>query len=278
MLAFGGHLTGFSIVNYFVRNLDNILIGRYWSALALGLYSRAYSILLAPIGQIVGPITAVANPTLSRLQHDPARYKSFYLKAIRIIAYVTMPLIIALGLLSKEVVLILLGRQWIEAASIFRILAFAAFWQPLSSTVGWLFTSLNQTRRFAIWGLISSPIFVISFLVGLPWGPRGVALCYGIVVWLLVYPCFVFALKYSPVSIGDMITNIYRPFVLSIAAGAAIYLTKTILSTNYSLIRTLCIAPASGVFTLLVCVRLWKAVRRDVADMVAVGRAVVGNR
>ena len=71
LLVFGANLTGFDIVNYFARNLDNILLGRFWGANVLGLYSKAYSIMMLPINQIRAPLNAVAIPTLSRLQNDP---------------------------------------------------------------------------------------------------------------------------------------------------------------------------------------------------------------
>ena len=57
LLAFGGNLTAFNLVNYFSRNLDNILIGRYWGSQELGLYAKAYQLLLLPIQQINIPIT-----------------------------------------------------------------------------------------------------------------------------------------------------------------------------------------------------------------------------
>jgi O-antigen/teichoic acid export membrane protein len=62
MLSFGGYLTGFSLVNFFARNLDNILIGRFCGAQSLGFYEKSYSMLLLPLGQITAPITGVAIP------------------------------------------------------------------------------------------------------------------------------------------------------------------------------------------------------------------------
>ena len=82
MLAFGGNLTGFGVVNYFARNLDNLLIGRFWGPAQLGLYARAYQLLLLPIDQMITPITAVAVPALSRLKDSPERYRQAYLRLL----------------------------------------------------------------------------------------------------------------------------------------------------------------------------------------------------
>ena len=71
MLSFAGFLTGFNVVNYAVRNMDNLLIGWRWGASPLGLYEKAYSLLLLPIQVINGPLTTVTVPTLSRLRARP---------------------------------------------------------------------------------------------------------------------------------------------------------------------------------------------------------------
>ena len=91
MLAFGRNLTGYNVLNYLSRNLDNLLIGRYWGAQQLGLYSRAYQLLLLPLDQIVGPVDGVAVTALSRLATTPERYRQAYLRMLEKLAMVTMP-------------------------------------------------------------------------------------------------------------------------------------------------------------------------------------------
>src|SRR5207302_1799315 len=68
MLSFGGHLTGFTVLNYLTRNFDNILIGRVLGSAPLGIYSRAYALLMLP-GQVNMPLAMVLLPGLSRLQN-----------------------------------------------------------------------------------------------------------------------------------------------------------------------------------------------------------------
>jgi len=226
MLAFGGNLTGFGIVNYFARNFDNVLIGRFCGAQSLGLYSRAYSLLLFPIGQITAPMTAVAVPALSRLQSEPERYRRFYLKAIKLIAYVSMPLVAAMGVLSTEIVRLVLGKEWLDASPIFMVLALAAILQPVGSTVGWIYISGGQTRRMFAWVCIVTPLILLSFISGLPWGAIGVASGYAICNILIIVPQFSFALKYSPVSIRDVLSVMYRPLTLSVIIALAMTIVR----------------------------------------------------
>jgi len=180
MLSYGGNLTGYNFMHFFARNLDNALIGKFWGAYQLGLYSRAYQLLLMPIGQINTPLWSVAVPTLSRLSDSPERYRAAYLKILEKIAMITMPGVLFMCATSDWVVLLLLGQQWGETAHIFRLLGVAAAIQPVTSSALWLFFTQGRSGEMLKWGLLGSSIAVCSILFGLPWGAKGVALTYAI--------------------------------------------------------------------------------------------------
>lgn len=180
LIAFGGNLTGFSVVNYFARNFDQVLLGYFHGPLSVGLYQKAYDFLLIPLRQINEPVSSVAIPALSRLTGEPERYRITYLRILEKILLVTMPLGALMIMTSDWLVLIVLGDQWIEAGRIFAALGVALFTQPLGNSTGWLFISQNRTRHFFRWGFIGSGIAVASFLIGLPWGAFGVALAYSL--------------------------------------------------------------------------------------------------
>jgi PST family polysaccharide transporter len=160
MLRFGGNLTGFGVVNFFARNLDNMLIGRFWGSNQLGLYAKAYQLLTLPIDQINSPITTVAVPALSRLNDSPDHYRRAYLRIIEKIAVVTMPGIALLIATADWVVLIVLGPQWTEAAHIFAALGVAALIQPIANSTVWLFFSQGRTDDMFRYCLVASTIIV----------------------------------------------------------------------------------------------------------------------
>ncbi|MCU1266104.1 MAG: polysaccharide biosynthesis protein [Acidobacteria bacterium] len=223
LLAFGRNLTGFSIINYFARNLDNMLIGRFWGGLELGLYARAYQLLMLPIEQISAPITSVAIPALSRLTDSPERYRSAYVRLIEKIAILTMPLMVFMIATSDWVVLLLLGPKWSGVSRIFALLAIAGFIQPVSGTVGWLYVTQGRTRQMFQWGLIGSAIIIASIVVGLPWGAVGVAASYSITFFLLVTPLSIwYATREGPVRAMDFYRAIGPPAGASISALAAL--------------------------------------------------------
>jgi len=204
LLSFGANLTGFGIVNYFARNLDNILIGRFWGAQELGLYTKAYQLLLLPLNQINSPIASVAIPVLSRLADSPMRYRQVYLRVLEKIVLITMPLVVFMLATSDWLVELLLGKQWSGASNIFMLLGVAGVLQPIANTTGWLFISQGRTRHMFQWGIIGSSILVVSFLVGLPWGAIGVASAYSILFTLVLLPIlFWFTGRTGPVRTGD---------------------------------------------------------------------------
>ncbi|WP_375513808.1 lipopolysaccharide biosynthesis protein, partial [uncultured Nostoc sp.] len=222
MLAFGGNLTGFSTINYFARNLDNVLIGRFWGAQQLGLYAKAYQLLLLPINQINAPITAVAIPGLSRLQHEPQKFRRYYLKAISMIAFFTMPTITFMIVASEEIIVFLLGSQWRDASTIFRLLSISALVQPICNTTGWLYISRGRSDSMLKWGLLSSSWLVISFFIGLPHQAFGVALSYAIAMLLQAVPCIYFATRGTSITILDVLQVIKETFISSVVASLVV--------------------------------------------------------
>lgn len=222
MVAFGGHLTGASLCQYLNRNLDNILIGRAWGEGALGLYNRAYSLLLMPITQLNGPVTNVALPALSRLQNDPTRYRAFYRKALGLLVTVGMPLVVFTGVDALRIVRFLLGENWLGTVPIFQALAPAAFIGTFNVATGWLYVSLGRTGRQLRWAVLQTPVIIAGFVLGLPYGPVGVAAAYSTVTVLLRWPAFAYCLRGTFVRSSDIIGAILPAGVGSLVAGAGI--------------------------------------------------------
>jgi PST family polysaccharide transporter len=215
MIKFGGHLTGFTTINYFSRNLDNLLIGRFAGPQQLGFYSRAYQLMMLPIDQINEPITSVALPSLSRLVESPEGYRRAYLRMLEKIVMVTMPTVVFLIATSDWVIRIVLGSQWTGAVKIFVLLGITGLFQPVANTTGWLLLSQGRANDLFKWGLMSGPIIILSFLVGLPWGAVGVAASYACARILIVDPLlYWFVGRRGPVRTMDFYRTM-APFVMA---------------------------------------------------------------
>jgi PST family polysaccharide transporter len=215
MLRFGGTLTAANMVNFVSRNFDNLVIGRFSGATQLGFYSKAYALLLMPVQQINGPIAAVAIPAMARLQDQATEYRRYYLKVVQVIAYASMPLAVLLAVLSEEVVLILLGPQWHEAAIIFQILSLFVIVQNVAVTTGWVLQSLGRAMRLLKWQAAHAFIYVIACLIGVRWGAVGVAVVTTAQGLLAMLPAMWVAYHDSPVRTRDVMSAMLRPAMVA---------------------------------------------------------------
>jgi len=188
LIGFGANLTGFSFVDYFARNGDNLLIGWRWGADPLGLYERAYKLMLAPLSQVTSPLYLIVVPALSRLHNEREKYRDVYFLAAILMQMVACPLMAFVIVTAPWIVEILFGPDWSEVAPILRWLALAGFLQPLLKSHTWLYVSQSRASAMFRWGLLGSLLMNLSFIAGLPWGPIGVARAYAIVTCFLVVP------------------------------------------------------------------------------------------
>ncbi len=192
LIVFGGNVA----VSYLIYNVnqsaDSVLIGWYWGAGPLGLYSRAYNLLMMPVRQLGAPARSVAVPTFSRVQGDADLFARYYLRAVNLIMWISAPIFGFLFVTAAPVIVLVLGSKWREAAPVFQILAIAALGQQLRESTVWLLVSRGDSKRLLHLLLVISPVIVASFAVGLPFGIKGVALSgslvlIGIFPWMLKF-------------------------------------------------------------------------------------------
>jgi O-antigen/teichoic acid export membrane protein len=193
LIAFGGNVAASYLIFNVNRSADSILIGWYWGAGPLGLYSRAYNLLMLPVRQLGAPARSVAVPAFSRVQGDPERLVRYYLRTANLIMWITAPIFGFLFVAAAPVIILALGNRWRAAAPVFQILAIFALGQLLLESTLWLFVSRGQSQRLLKLLLIISPVIVGSYAIGLPFGIKGVALSSSLVL-LVIFP---WILKFS---------------------------------------------------------------------------------
>jgi PST family polysaccharide transporter len=219
LIGFGGNLTGFNLCNYFARNLDNVLIGKVLGEAALGLYDRAYRLMTLPMNQVSQPISRVALPLLARSQDHPEDYRKAYVRTLDLVLALTYPFAAFAVVTNEQLIRYVLGERWAGVAPIFAILGVGALFAPLGNSTGWLFISQNRTRQMRNYGVLSSALFVMSFAIGLPWGPVGVAACYVGVGIFVQGPLVLWAAtREGPVRLPHVLRGL-APHLLSLAIG-----------------------------------------------------------
>ena len=215
---FGANLTGFTFVNYFARNLDNILIGHKAGSVPLGYYDRAYKLLYFPIQNINGPLYRVMTPLLSRVQDDKSRFREMFLRSSGQLTLLIVPAMAALVAVSHDFIALVFGNRWAPVAPIFFYLGINGLLQPLGNATGWIFISQGRTDVMFRLGIVTSVITVGSFLVGLHLGGAvGLAAAYAFSEYFLKSPIQYAVLhRVGPVTAWDLC---WHQVPLLLAAG-----------------------------------------------------------
>lgn len=220
MLTFGGFLSGSSFLAYIRQNLDNVLIGAIFGPVSLGLYQKAYQLILQPIQQINFPIGGVVVPSLSRLRTHPERYRSYYCTTLSLMTSITMPAILFLAVCAESVILVVLGQQWIGAVPIFVALLPAAFAGTLNIAGGWVYVSTGHTDRQFFANTVVTAMVATGMLVGIPWGPVGIAIGFSVTFTVGLIFLIHYAFQTSPLEWHDLVSAVMVPALASLAAAA----------------------------------------------------------
>ncbi|KPH65748.1 lipopolysaccharide biosynthesis protein [Novosphingobium sp. ST904] len=274
LVVFGANLTGFNLVNFFARNLDNVIIAKAEGADAVGLYDRSYKLMLFPLQNVNQPLSRVMIPVMSRLQDDAERYRRVYERAIRALALLSLPGILAAAICSDRLVPFLLGSRWSAASPIFFWLSLTAIVQTVPNTTGWLYISSGKTRRMMYWGIFSSTISVISFFIGVRWGAVGVAAAYFFGQLLTTPALYYYATKGTPVSQRFL----YEAQVPSLLGGVFAWAVVSRLGEGLPTVVTLTVAVLCSYGGTVAAHFCTASGRRDMAEMIRLAGNLLPDR
>ena len=219
----GLNFTAQGLINYFARNSDNILIGRYVGETALANYSKAYGLLMLPLSQIAGPLSQVAVPILSRLQDRPTEYRRQFLVGSSLSFLVQLPAAILVTCTARPLVLTLLGGQWESAIPIFYALAPAVVVSTTAPGTYWIIPSLGLAKRQLPIVIVNTIVVVIAIAIGLQYGVLGVAVGFTLASTLLRYPSLRYAMKPSSVATGEFLMTGLTPLLASLASAIGMW-------------------------------------------------------
>jgi len=242
------NLFGFNFINYWARNGDNLIVGRILGSAALGIYSRAYSLMLLPINQIIGVVASVMFPALSSIQEDKPRTKRIYLEAMSQLSFIIFPLMIGLSVTAAPFILTVYGEKWAEVIPILQILSIVGLLQSMMNPVGWLYTSQGQTRVFFWWGVFGAGLLIAAILIGAALGSlASLSTCYAIANVILFYPAIAIPGRFIHMTFRDFVRAIYRQLIAATAMGVVVWGVVKALSSVWSSSAVLAGAAACGV-------------------------------
>ena len=221
MVRFAIHVYGRFSVNYFARNMDNLLVGWRFDAQSLGFYKKAYDLFALSAGQLVAPLTVVAVSALSRLNRDRAKYRQYLIGSLAVLSFVGMGVGADLTLIGNDVIRLLLGPGWTAAGRIFMFFGPGIGIMVLYGTHGWIHLSIGRADRWFRWGILEFIFTGLLFLLGLRWGPVGIAVAWTASFWILTIPAFWYAGRPIHLGIEPVIAAVWKYVLASLLAGCA---------------------------------------------------------
>ncbi len=241
---FALYFTGSNVVEYFARNVDRMIIGRWLGSVSLGYYSIACRLCLFPLESIAPVLVRVLFPAFSRMQEDDERLKSAFLRACGGLAFVIFPLLAGLFVLARPFVLVILGPKWEQAIPLVTLLTIFGIFKTIAIPANHMLLARGRSGLLLKFLLLSAFVLTLSMLAGLGRGIVGVAASYLIATIPLSLINILAALRVAGIRFGGFMKNLFPHLLSTSVMALSVYGMRSILE----------IRGASGITLLILCI------------------------
>jgi O-antigen/teichoic acid export membrane protein len=185
LARYGGIMAAGQLFWFGQSQADVFIAGRHFSAHMLGIYTTSLFLTQIFVSKFVPPLNEVAFSAYARIQHDTKAVATAFNRSVRIIMLAALPFYFGLAATAEPLVLTALGDKWREAVPVVHLLALA---MPFMTLQVLLQPACDARGRPGIGvrnGAIGAAVLTIGFLIGVPWGPTGLA-----TAWICAYPIY----------------------------------------------------------------------------------------
>lgn len=239
--SYGSKILGASLIQQIYDNLYPLVIGKFFNARQLGLYSRANGFASLPSTNLSGIISSVTFPILSRIGNDKPRLLSVYRRMIKTTAFIVFPIMIGLAAVASPLVKILLNSQWYGCIPMLQLLCLALIWQPLSNIQLNVLKVVGRTDVVLKLEVLKRSFGLISIFGAIPFGVIGMCVAFDI---FYIY-CFTLNTIYTSKPLGfsfwNQIKDIFPIIANALIMGTIVLITSTLFSQNKYLQIVLCV-------------------------------------
>lgn len=211
---------------YWSRNIDNLVLGFVAGATALGLYSRAYMLMMVPVTQVTVVLTRVILPALSHHDGDRRAMRATYLRALRLCSALTIPSGVGLACLSSPVTDVMFGHQWHGAVLPMVILAATLPEQVVVVSTGPIYMAVGE---MSMWRKRTTPTYLammVSLIVGAFFGAVGVSVAFAAVSYGFAYYAASQPWGLLDIRVRDVLTMLRGPLISAFTMGAVIAVVR----------------------------------------------------
>lgn len=247
LMAVSVNLLAFNFINYWARAADSLIIGKMLGERELGIYVRAYSLMMLAVSQIAATVSSGMIPALAHAQGDEPRLRRMYLRAVGMTAFVAFPFMVGLSATAEAFMKTIYGAKWLDAIPILRLLALVGALQAVLNPVGWIFVSQGRTDRMVRIALITVPVIVVGFFVGATFhSAKAVAWSYVITNLIICIPEMKVAGACIGMGVGTMLSALKKTAASAALMGGIVWGVGHLTSALPSL-ATLLIQVAVGI-------------------------------
>ena len=192
IFSYSAYQFGFSLINYFSRNLDNMLIGRFMGSAQLGYYDKAYKLTGYPLSAFSSVIGSIIQPYMAEHQDEPDAIFNCFMKVEKLLSLVGAGVAVVFMCASSEIIQVCFGPGWESAIPVFAVLGVSVYFQMMGNPSGAFFQSLGRTDYMFRVGLVNTCITVVGLCAGLVGGSiltvaYGIAAAYCLHMFSIVY-------------------------------------------------------------------------------------------
>lgn len=225
---FSRYLFVLQVYNYIVANLDKLLISRYLGANTLGAYRYGDKIAQMPVLMVNKIFGRVLFPTFSSNQTDKGRIRYHYLKAIRLVSFVSFPAILGVSMISEYIVLALLGDKWSEMAIILPMLVLSFLLGSIGVLNLNIYKALGRTKRLLKVSVVLRLNLMLCMVVGIQYGLVGLLAALIIARYINFIPALYIAGRLINVTLRDVMRNTFGALVSSGIMIGGLYICERI--------------------------------------------------
>ena len=223
MFGFGSRLLAVGLLNAFFQNVHAIVVGKFFSPLALGFYSRAESLQQLPVDTVSSIINKVTFPVFSSIQDDKPRLKNGVSKAMTMMVLIVFPMMVGLAIVAKPLVIVLLTEKWLPLVPYLQLFCVLGMLHPIHAINLNVLNAQGRSDLFLRLEIIKKILIVIVLIVTYRWGI--IAMIYGqiAVSFLAYYLNAYYTEKILGYSIVEQIKDMFPSLVLAGLMGIVIY-------------------------------------------------------
>lgn len=236
---FGSNLVGLNVIEYFARNSDNILIGRFWGPGELGLYNLAYRLTSLPTLTISYAINRVLLPVYSEKVRSGNEVANYFLRIVALVALLVAPMSFGLWAVREPFVAVLLGPQWERSHTVLAWLAPTGLLQALLSTTASIFISAGRTDILLKMAVVNTAILVGAFGIGAQFGIVAVAAAYFFAYFVVFAIVFYVVIDFLNLSIVDFIKSVWAPIICALTMCTIVAFANNKLGLEFSALSRL---------------------------------------